>query len=101
MSVSPNAKVSGELSPSITLSGRLVAAFLLAANAWDDRRLKIPQSDGISEKNVVIREQMLGNRLAYAVGFSPRVYGPGTLACDFQWRIDIATWKIGPMSRIC
>lgn len=101
--VPPNGKVIDEPPPSTVLPGKHVAAFLLASDAWDAYRSahSFEPNGALLEKNVVISEALVGNRLEYGVGFSPRVYISGTIGCDVQWRINASTWRIGGTSLIC
>jgi len=103
MPVPLNGKVVAEPPPLTTLPGKHVAALLLAADAWDayGSTHSFEPNRALLEKNIVIREALVGERLEYGVGFSPRVYISGTIGCDFQWRINAATWKIGGTSLIC
>ena len=60
----------------------------------------------LSEKNVVVQEQLTGDRLSFGVGLSPRVYLKPSLRlleikCDFQWDVDAASFIVGPTRRIC
>lgn len=93
----------------VTLPGLHVAAFLLAAQVWDayaeEQHMQARYSD-LSEKNVVVQEQLTGDRLSFGVGLSPRVYLKPSLRlleikCDFQWDVDAASFIVGPTRRIC
>ena len=104
--VPSNGKLSnfGDPLAEVTLPGLHVAAFLVAAIAWDAHRrehhILADARGNIREFDVVIVEAVKRNRLIYAVGFSDRVliHDPRyvILGCDFQWDIDATSFAVGP-----